>query len=86
MIAPIDEKDLMAALTKIRDLRLFAITSNLDPWALRQALIMALELSTIAAIDTGIQKEKLDEFDQKAREATKDFVKQLAKAFKQKIY
>jgi len=59
----VKEKDLEAVLKWVRDLRKFCVLHNIDPWATRQALIMALEMDTRVALDRGIPKEHLDQFD-----------------------
>jgi len=41
---PVNEKHLLKALKYLRDLRAWGVRRNIDPWAIRQALIMVLEL------------------------------------------
>ena len=69
-------KDLAGALRKIRDLRAWAAINDVDPWAVRQALIMALETDTDAALERGITPEALKHFDQEVKQHTREWLKQ----------
>lgn len=59
----VSENDVLVVLTKLRDLRAWVIAKNIDPWATRQALLMALEMDTKAALEHGITQMQLDQFD-----------------------
>jgi len=64
----ISEEELLPVLVAIRNLRAWAVRENVDPWTLRQGLIIALELDTAAALRRGIPKVTLDAFDAEAKE------------------
>jgi len=53
---------------KLRDLRLWAVINDIDPWAVRQMLVIALEMDTKAALDRGIKREDLENFDKLVKE------------------
>jgi len=59
----VKERDLQLCMLKIRELRRMAHNKHLDPWAVRQALVIALEIDTHVALKLGIPLEKLAEFD-----------------------
>lgn len=63
----VSEAELEKALKRIRALRLWAVQSDIDPWALRQALLMALEMDTKAALGRGIRPEALRDFDARVK-------------------
>jgi len=60
---PVSEKDLLQMLKWIRGLRAWAVKNNIDPWAVRQGLIIALEMDTYLILNRGIPLESLKEFD-----------------------
>jgi hypothetical protein len=62
------ERDLYQALIRIRDMRKWVVENHIDPWATRQALIMALALDTHAALSRGVSQDALKEFDRLAIE------------------
>jgi hypothetical protein len=68
-------EDFEDVMVKIRDLRLWATRRRLDPWAFRQALIVALEIDTQAALDHGISRDQLANFDRVAREDIRGWLK-----------
>ena len=57
------ERDLLQALKKIRDLRAWAVRKRIDPWALRQALLLTIHIDTAAALKRGISSEGIQAFD-----------------------
>ena len=59
----VKERDLYQVLVWLRDLRLRAVKKKIDPWALRQGLLMVLYLDTVAALERGIPRENLQAFD-----------------------
>jgi hypothetical protein len=59
----VDEKQLEACLIRLRDFRAWAVINKIDPWAVRQALVMTLEIDTKATLDRGIKPEVLKNFD-----------------------
>jgi hypothetical protein len=67
-MAHVNKEHLKACLLKLRDLRLWAVTNNIDPWAVRQTLVIALEIDTKAALDRGIKREDLENFDKLVKE------------------
>jgi len=68
------EKQLTEAMIKIRDLRAWATKKKVDPWVFRQALIMTLELDTIAAAGHGVCEAELDQFDRRCRAEARKMV------------
>ena len=75
MTGTVREEDLMPILTRLRDLRRYAVMHNIDPWAFRQALLLALELDTQAALLRGISRRDLAAFDQRAVEDARRLVR-----------
>ena len=73
----IPERDFYLALKKLRDFRAWAVKKNIDPWALRQALITVFEMDTAVATERGVDPEKLEAFDAKAREEARGFIGRL---------
>jgi len=63
----VSERDFEACLVKLRDLRLWGVQNNIDPWAFRQMLLIALEMDTRAALDRGISLIDLQKFDSIAK-------------------
>ena len=57
------EQDLLQVLKWLRDLRIRAIKKKIDPWALRQSLLLVLHLDTLAALERGVTLEALQNFD-----------------------
>ncbi len=66
-MSAVTDKDLIQALERLRDLRLWAHRTKADPWAVRQALLTALEMDTHAARSKGIRPTDLEWFDQRAK-------------------
>ena len=62
-IGTVEEKDLIQVMKWIRGLRAYAVKHNLAAWAVRQGLLMALEMDTRTAINRGIKPEDLHRFD-----------------------
>lgn len=71
----VEEKDLVSVMLKVRDLRAWALRFGINPWALRQGLVMALEMDTAAAIERGIPKDDLDNFDKLTRVDINSWIK-----------
>lgn len=59
----VKEQDLLQVLKWLRDLRFQAIKKRLDPWAVRQGLLLILNIDTKAALERGISMEQLEDFD-----------------------
>ena len=67
-----NNQHLLEAMAHLRDYRIWALKRGIDPWISRQALIMTLELDTIAALNQGVNAEDLATFDSGCRKETKD--------------
>ena len=67
-IGTVNEKDLVEVLKWIRGLRAYAVKHNLDAWAVRQGLLMALIMDARAAIQRGIKPVDLRRFDRAVRD------------------
>lgn len=59
----VKKKDLLQVLAWLRDLRARAIKKRIDPWAVRQGLLLILQLDTRAALARGVPTEALQKFD-----------------------
>jgi len=70
----VSEEDLRLVMEKIRDLRKWALSWEIDPWAMRQGLIIALELDTGAALERGVSSLDLEQFDKKIRADIKIYI------------
>lgn len=70
----VSSQDLLKVMVKIRDLRAYTVRERLDPWAVRQGLILALELDTAAALERRVPIENLQEFDQAVRADVRTWV------------
>jgi len=62
-VVTVKERDLLQVLKWLRDLRLRVYKKNIDPWALRQGLLLILHLDTRAALERGVPHEDLRAFD-----------------------
>ena len=62
-VVTVKERDLLQVLKWLRDLRLRAVKKRIDPWALRQGLLLILHLDTRAALERGVPREDLRTFD-----------------------
>jgi len=60
----VDEKQLLSVLERIRDLRRWVLDNQIDPWAMRQGLVIALALDTKSALARGIKALALADFDE----------------------
>jgi len=72
----IPEKDLTGCMKWIRDMREWAFRNGINPFALRQAIIMALEMDTDAALARGIRPEALKAFDDEVIKDAKEWIRQ----------
>jgi len=77
MVGTVNEKDFKACLLKLRSLRLWAVQNNIDPWAFRQMLLIALEMDTKVALERGIKPSDLQNFDSIAKEDIQSWMAQL---------
>jgi len=69
-------RDFMAVIIKLKDLREFCVRNNIDAWATRQALIIALEMDTAAALARGIRREDLESFDQVVKRDAREWMRE----------
>jgi len=76
----IDENQLREALRRIRDLRLWAAMNRINPLAVRQALITAMEIDTDAALHRGVSLQDLAKFDAKVTAYCRDWIQKQRKA------
>jgi len=72
----VSEDELVQVLCWVRNLRKWAVRTQIDPWAIRQGLVMALEMDTAAALKRGIKPEDLQNFDQVVRQDIKAWIKE----------
>jgi len=63
MAKTVNKQHYKACLLKLRDLRLWAVQGDIDPWAFRQMLLIALEMDTKAALERGVKSIDLLNFD-----------------------
>jgi len=68
------EDDLTEALKRLRDYRAWAIITGKNPWMTRQALVMCLEMDTIALREQGVHAEALEKADRSSRAEAHRFV------------
>jgi len=66
-LSHVDEEDLVKVLRWVREMRRWALYEKIDPWAFRQALLIALEFDTEAALERGVTKNHLKKFDMLAK-------------------
>ena len=64
----ISEKELIGCMTFIKEMRIWAALNNVDPFAIRQALLTALHIDTKVALARGIKHKDLQIFDQTVRQ------------------
>jgi dTDP-4-dehydrorhamnose reductase len=69
-----NEEDIVQALQFMKELRLYAINMDMEPWSLRQALILTLEMDTIAMLEKGIPQKNIDQFDDEIRRDLKSWL------------
>lgn len=77
MAETVYERDLLKVLGKLLDMRAWAVRVNMDPWALRQGLIVALVMDTAAALQKGVKTEELVAFDEAVRADAQIYVSRL---------
>ena len=63
----VKEKDLAHVMKWIKGLRAYAVSHNLDAWAVRQGLLMALIIDARVAIQRGVKPVDLRRFDRAVR-------------------
>jgi len=69
-------RDFIAVMTKLKDLQEFCVRNNIDPWATRQVLTIALEMDTAAALARGIRREDLESFDQVVKRDAREWIRE----------
>lgn len=73
-------KDLLRALKRLRDFRAWGVKRNVDPWAIRQALIIVMAMDTATALERGVEARALDIFDNAARKKAQAFIESIPKS------
>jgi len=76
MIETVNVDELSGALRWIRALRQWAVRRHVDPWAVREALLIALSMDTEASLERGIPREDLARFDDAVNKDVKRWVKE----------
>jgi len=64
------KQDLLQVLKWLRDLSLRAVKKKIDPWAVRQGLILVLQSGTKIALERGVKLEVIQQFDRLVIEQT----------------
>jgi len=80
---PVNEKDLLHVLARLRDLRREAVVHRCDPWAFRQAMITVLAMDTECALERGVEPETLFKFDELAEEKAVEFIESIPEELRQ---
>lgn len=73
----VNEKELAKVLLQIMRLRRWVLQNEIDPWAARQGLIICLELDRKAALDIGVPKDNLIQFDVLAQSYAQSYIKRI---------
>lgn len=73
----VDERIFYEVLTKLRDVRKWAVVNKGDPWAFRQAMITVMSIDTTVALETGIDPRALEKFDLVAKEKAREFLESI---------
>jgi len=63
----VSEEELKAVMNEMEQLRAWCVRNRINPWAFREALLIALELDTVAALGRGVRTEELEWFDETVR-------------------
>ncbi len=74
MALDVPREDLLRALMKLRNFRAWGVIENIDPWAIRQGLIMVLAMDTEAALERGVDPDTLFAFDEEAEAKAGEFI------------
>lgn len=64
---PVPERDFYESMKRLRDVRAWTVTADIDAWAFRQAMITVLEMDTAVALERGVAPGALEAFDEGAR-------------------
>ena len=70
----VNQDNLLEAMRRLRSFRRSACIDKLDPWAVRQALIIIVEMDAIAAVAHGVKPGDLDTFDDVVRQQARQWV------------
>jgi len=71
------ERDLFECLKRLRDYRALAVYKKWNPWMVRQALVMVLELDTIALQEHGVDLKAIEEADRNSRSEARRMRKEM---------
>jgi len=74
----VNVEDLEFVLKRLRDVRAWHVKRKGEPWAFRQALIIVMELDTIAALERGVKAEVLASFDAAVRKDSRAWVRRIS--------
>ena len=74
-MAAIKTEELLEALKRIRDLREWSVREKVNPWAVRQALIIGLEMDATAALEHGVTLREISRFDAQARAGAHRYIR-----------
>ena len=73
----VSERDFYETLKLLRDVRAWAVRTDSDPWAFRQAMITVFEMDTTVALERGVKAWELKAFDAQAREEARKLIRRL---------
>lgn len=73
------EKDLTEALEWFRAYRYWALSTKKNPWMIRQALVISLEIDTAVLLDQGVDLKALEKADQESKLEAKRLIKAIKK-------
>lgn len=81
----VPEEDLVRALMSLREFRAWGVREDIDPWAIRQALIMVLAMDTEAALERGVDPDTLFTFDEEAETKAGEFIESIPEELKSQV-
>ena len=79
---PVDVGTFYEVLTKLRDVRKWAVVNQGDPWAFRQAMITVMAIDTACALEADVDPRALEKFDMAAKEKAREFLESIPEEFK----
>jgi len=71
-------EDLGEILKRLVKIRAYALEKKVNPWVVREALVIVLALDTAAARDSGISYKELTEFDSQVIHFLSDYCKRFS--------
>jgi len=71
----VDEAQFLLVMGRLRDLRLWTLRNRINPWATRQALIIALQIDAYAALHRGVSRQDLAKFDVKVVSDAQEWIR-----------